>query len=531
MIFSLTVAVLCMGSASAQPTQSIRIAGYHADEYARYYLEREYVQKNFDLIMSGDTPFDLADPSTYYAVSDYATCGDLREGKKFWDSSDPNEGAYLRSIPTYTGSESDEWREYTRYYGSSDFHISWVDVAFEQGLNPKENEGIAPKGPGRGKADFFAAFIEKKKKFIGIFNTNTQGVWYSTNEQCIGFKESILRTTSYVYQFGEIMQLLQAAYDSVDAGCLGSKKNPADICLDAVQKWDGAVGMFVGDIESQRSFYSSSSRYGGSLWMQAEYMCRIYDNCDIDVIGRYSNSPVNYKIMRLFAAGKQATFNGEKDQMKVLQRLISNKLAILGIQGTMRYAWRLSGQSGTPNTLALTKGVDAPGVPASVARDRDVADMGTFAMNILPKVWACSRNAGEILYGEVAIGGPKTVTLNATDNNMRPSVNFDNVKLAFECNYKCLGITCEEVGSLFDGQTVDGTNNGEVDPYGEYVGPLLARSLTCKDGKMATLRPNVGCKRQRGAEKKVCKRFIKRPGVGDRDKLVFSYNAIGINTS
>jgi len=511
MIFSLSVAVLCMGSAKA----TIQIAGYYADDPAQYYLGREWVQKQFDFILSADQPESF----------DYATCDDLALGKVFWDSSDPDEGAYLRSIPTYTGSESDEWGEYTSYYGSSDFHISWVNKAFEQGLNPKDNAGIAPTGSGRGKADFFAAFIEKKK-FIGIFNTNTQGVWYPANKQCVGFKESIRKTTSYVYQFGEIMQLLQAAYDSVDAGCLGSKENPADVCLNAVQKWDGAVGIFVGDIEYRNT--TPSMVLGVTLWSLAEKRCVNFASCginfDSDLIS--DNSPVNYEVMRLFAAGRQATFQGEKDQMKVLQRLISNKLAIGGIQGTMRSAWLLSGQGvgQAPNNLALTRGVDAPGIGTTTARDKEVSRMGTYAMNALPKVWACSRNAEEILYREVAIGGPKTVTLDATDNSMRPSVNFDNVKLAFECNYKCLGITCEEVGSLFDGQTTS------VDVNGNQNGTPLARSLTCKDGKMATLQPNVGCKRQRGAEKKVCRMFTKRPGVNRRNKLEFYYNSIGINT-
>jgi len=473
--------------------------------------------------MSGDTPFVIGDPSTIYDIFDYANCDDLREGKRFWDSSDPNEGAYLRSIPTYTGSESDEWGEYTNYYGSSDFHISWVDVAFEQGLNPKENEGIAPKGPGRGKADFFAAFIEKKK-FIGLFNTNTQGVWYNTNEQCIAFKESILRTTSYVYQFGEIMQLLQAAYDSVKTGCLGSEVNPNRVCFDAVQKWDAAVGIFVGSLEGNGADDNDVRPTGVTFWSQAGKRCANFNKCGIYLDGK-SNSdttPVNFKIMRLFAAGRQATFQGQKDQMKVLQRLISNKLVVGGIQGIMRYAWRLSGQNGPRNQSALTPGVDAPGFGASTAPDQDVGAMSTFAMHVLPKVWACSRNAEKLLYTEVAVGGPKTVTFDATNNGMRPSVNFDNVKLALECNYRCLGITCEEVGSLFDQQTSNGYGGGAT-------GTPLARSVGCNDGKMGTSSPNVGCKRQRGAEKKACKPYVKRPGISGRDKLEFFTNAIGIN--
>jgi len=512
MIFSnaiMAVAVLCMGAAHAQFNNvysTFRIAGYEADQSAIFpYIGRDFIQQSFEFIMSDNNG------------ADSGTCDALQLAKDFWDSSDPNEGAYLRSMPTYTGSESDEWGEYTRYYGSSDFHITWVNVAFEQGLNATVNAGLAPQGPGNGKADFYAAFIDSQP------TPNTQGVWYPGNRNCIGFEESIKKTTSYVYQFGEIMQLLQHAYDFVNGGCSGCIEiTCVNRCLKAVHLWDAAVCIFVGSLEGNGADDNIGGPTGVTLWSLNEKRCANFATCGVTADGDSvsETSSINYAIMRLFAAGRQATFQGEKDQMKVLQRLISNKLAIGGIQGTMRYAWRLSGQGGTrPNKKALTPGLDAPGVGANVAFDKDVAEMGTFAMSILPKVSACSKNAAKLLYAEVAIGGPRTFTLKetATDNSMRPSVNFDNVKLAFECNYKCLGITCEEVGSLFDGQTVNADGSGAP----------LARSVACKDGKMGTLRPNFVCKRQRGMEKKACRSFVKQPGVIGRDKLEFYINAVG----
>jgi len=498
------MAALSFGSAQAQ--DPIQIAGYYADFTAKEYLEKDLVHKNFESVLIDNDGADAG------------TCAALLKGKNFWENNNSNKGAYLRSIPTYTGTESDEWGEYTSYYGSSDFHITWVNQAFRQGLNPTFNAGLSPLGSGNGKANFFAGYINKQA------NPNTQGVWYTGNKNCVGFHESIKKATTYVYQFGEIMQLLQAAYDSVKTGCLGSEVNPNLVCFDAVQKWDAAVGIFVGSLEGNGADDNDVRPTGVTFWSQAGKRCANFNKCGIylDSNSNSDTSPVNFKIMRLFAAGRQATFQGQKDQMKILQRLISNKLVVGGIQGVMRYAWRLSGQDGPRNQSALTPGVDAPGFGASTAPDQDVGAMSTFAMHVLPKVWACSRNAETLLYTEVAVGGPKTVTFDATDNGMRPSVNFDNVKLALECNYRCLGITCEEVGSLFDQQTSNG--------YGEgATGTPLARSVACNDGKMGTSSPNVGCKRQRGAEKKACKPYVKRPGISGRDKLEFYTNAIGIN--
>jgi len=513
MIFSnviMAMAVWCMGSAQAGTT--ITIAGYEADPSADAYLQRDIIQKNFEAIMAdNEGPLD-------------ATCEALQLGKDFWDSNDADKGGYLKSLPTYTGSESDEWGEYTDYYGSSNFHISWVDQAFLQGLNPGTDVGLAPQGTGNGKANFYAAFVNQDDGESGVFYSAATSS--AQAKKCVGFEESVKKATSYVYQFGEIMQLLQNANDLVtNSNCIALRVQSPGSCLDAVKKWDAAVAIFVGSIEQTGADNSVGGPTGYTLWSQAEKRCANFANCGVngDSDSNTDTAPINYKIMALFAAGRQHTLQGQASEMKAIQRLISNKLGVGGIQGTMRYAWRLSGQTGIENTLALTPGIDAPAFGDGPAPDKEVGEMGTFGMASLPKVWACSRNAEEKLYGELQIGGPKTAPLGTYDSSSRPSVNFDNVKLAFECNYYCLGITCEEVGSLFDGQTTTGNNDG---------GTPLERSKTCNDGKMGTsIQNNPTCKKIRGnPEKKRCKPFVKRPGVSGRDKIRFFYNdALTVN--
>merc|ERR1719157_255391 len=232
MIFSnviMAMAVWCMGSAQAGTT--LTIAGYEADPSADAYLQKDNIQRAFENEMSD---FDGAND---------ATCTALADGKAFWDSNDADKGGYLRSIPTYTGSGgsvSDEWAEYTTYYGSDNFHIQWVDKAFEQGLDPLTDYGLTPSGVGNGKADFYKAFINS--------DTSQQGVWYSGIKNCVGFEESVKKATSYVFQFGEIMQLLQHANDLVTgSNCIAQRL--ISPCVTAVQKWDAAVAIFVGSLE------------------------------------------------------------------------------------------------------------------------------------------------------------------------------------------------------------------------------------------------------------------------------------------
>merc|ERR1719157_275249 len=230
MIFSnviMAMAVWCMGSAQAGTT--LTIAGYEADPSADAYLQKDNIQRAFENEMSA---FDGAND---------ATCTALADGKAFWDSNDADKGGYLRSIPTYTGSVSDEWAEYTEYYARDNFHIEWVDKAFEQGLDPSSNKGLAPSGAGNGKADFYHAFIKQG-------TPNEQGIFYSSNKNCVGFEESVKKATSYVFQFGEIMQLLQHANDVVTgSNCIAQRL--ISPCVTAVQKWDAAVAIFVGSLE------------------------------------------------------------------------------------------------------------------------------------------------------------------------------------------------------------------------------------------------------------------------------------------
>ena len=57
-------------------------------------------------------------------------------GENFWDSLSTSEGAYFKSIPTYGQSVgetiSDEWNEYILYTGQDDWHVEWVQEAFDK---------------------------------------------------------------------------------------------------------------------------------------------------------------------------------------------------------------------------------------------------------------------------------------------------------------------------------------------------------------------------------------------------------------
>jgi hypothetical protein len=81
------------------------------------------------------------------------------------------------------------------------------------------------------------------------------------------------------------------------------------------------------------------------------------------------------------------------------------------------------------------------------ADDADVenaeAKGATYAAGILPYVYACNQSLAELVYNNLRIGSQ------ASD------VDFSSVKQAFEDVYECLGITCAEVGGIWNGTSYE----------------------------------------------------------------------------
>ena len=145
-------------------------------------------------------------------------------------------------------------------------------------------------------------------------------------------------------------------------------------------------------------------------------------------------------------------------------------------EGTFRYSWKLSNDN-----------------PAGFSKlDKDVGEAAAFALGVIPKVAACSKRGASKIEKELKVGG--TVA-------GKKKVNLDTVRLAVECNYKCLGVTCEEVGSLFDGSPTPRFNKCDDSADGNNSGPSdIAK-----------------CLKQKGQRKQKCKQFIGNPNIAGRD--------------
>jgi len=384
-----------------------RIAGYMPSTDVSGIAAKDLIQKELQTIMGDEE------------------CNSLIEGEKYYNNGD---GKYLKNLPTYKKNINEEVAVYTKFYGDDTFYDSWVQAAFAGQATDFAN----------GNADF-SAFPN---------NIDDDG-------GCVGQEESVKKATAYTTNFVEVMQFAQLAYDNVDDGCISQQNG----CTDALNAWDSAVATFAGSLEGTDGGNTEDGSYGYALYALADKRCDDYEKCGPSGKSTERTEPatINIRIMELFAAGSQAVYAGDLPMIKYYTKTISEKIGVPLVQGTLRYAYRMSTGS---------------------TKDKEVAEGGVFAFGAFPKLWKCSKKGFSKAYTEMKIGGNKAG---------KKDISFDNVKNAFECNYKCMGIRCDEVGSLYDGDT---------DP----------RSVTCVD-------PSTQCKRPSKAERKKCRKFVGKPGI------------------
>merc|ERR1719148_508711 len=116
-------------------------------------------------------------------------------------------------------------------------------------------------------------------------------------------------------------------------------------CQTAVKYWDAAVAIYVGSIEGD---FGRSGTTGKSNYALANKRCRNFKNCGAERNEGNSKdriSPINTKILAYFSAGQHAAFAGDWALMTDYKKLISAKMVVPWIQGTLRYAWRLSNEA------------------------------------------------------------------------------------------------------------------------------------------------------------------------------------------
>jgi len=384
------------------------------------------------------------------------TCESFALASDFYNS---GPGEYWKDIPTKTTSISGPYDEMQTYYGKDDFLQIWIDKAIKK---TKTNYK-------RGNANFKDAF-------------DPPTVPTPTSGKCVGYEEVLKKVLAYGSTLVEVYQLMQEAIDLAKGGCWWQR----DGCEDAVEHWDAAVAIYVGSLEGQAGGNTVDGSYGKAPFALADKRCRNYGNCGpnngqfYDLKAKYVQSPWNVKILAYFSAGSLAAYYGDWGPMEIYLQLISNASAGPLIQGTFRYYYRLSDLEFGNNSFSTL--------------DKELGEGGAFIFPILPKLWACSTRGEKRAYAEARIGG------GPAGNS---EVDFLAIKLAFECNYRCLGIKCSHVGALYD---------GDASPKPGFE--------ACDDEDNGSINQ---CAKPKGSVKKACRLYVGKPGIKKRDKVKFDF--------
>ena len=214
--------------------------------------------------------------------------------------------------------------------------------------------------------------------------------------------EAIKKGTAYLNIFMYVIRELEDSIDDCNANCDREECND-----DAVSALDEAVAFYTG------SLVRTEGGDGNLLWALAQKRCVNFATCEGSI------AAVNTQIFTLF--------NRMQDNLqKKDKNAIANLMYVPMIQGALRYGY----YSDVRNDQT----------------EKSEAEGATFAAAVLPKVASCSPRDAEIIYDNLKIG------------NTSPA-DFKAIKAAFERNYGCMGITCEDVGGLSDGDKYfDGTS-------------------------------------------------------------------------
>lgn len=298
----------------------------------------------------------------------------------------PNGGCKGASDRATDGCPYADFSMYKNYYGSMDYADKMVSAAIGKG-----STGFASKG----NMDFTQASDQVRK-------------------------EIIKKGTAYMNVYMYVIREFEDAIDDCKAGCAngivsgGVGSNGAScnsLSTASVHAWDEGVAFYTGSLEGAAAGGSADGVFPYRL---AEKRCKNFKTCGAQHNSVTGISYVNTQLFNKLAIGQAKLLMGQCDAVRpVLQEMVALMATPL-IQGTLRYAYKVDRMNGG---------------------DKEKAEGAIFAAAIVPRVYNCNSADGDTIMNNMKIGASST--------------SFAAVKTAFEKNYACMKITCEEVGGLW----------------------------------------------------------------------------------
>jgi len=301
---------------------------------------------------------------------------------------------------------------------SGNLSINGRDYAYTYDVSTDNNNGRTIQGFSKQAEDKMYkcqncpyAEYEKYYKYYGVFDYANKWVLAALEGSQTSFdngnadfsiydyegrEQAVKKGTAYMSVYMYVIRELEDAVDDCQNGCIDCNDDP-------VHAWDEAVAFYTGSTSDQL------------LYALADKRCVNFKTCGTE--GSESStmpSKVNYDIFTQFALGQQSLLEGNCPAVKVAAKRITDLMAVPLIQGTIRYGYKVDKQMG---------------------EEVEMAEGATFAAAVLPRVHACSAVDAKTIYDNMRVGATST--------------NFAAVKTAFENNYECMNIKCNDVGGLY----------------------------------------------------------------------------------
>merc|ERR1719203_760339 len=250
-----------------------------------------------------------------------------------------------------------------------------------------------------------AAFEGRSTEFPNNGNANFAQYTFGGREQ------AIKKGAAYLNVFMYVIREFEDALDDCKSGVLSDN-------YASVNAWDEGVCFYTGSIEGQDGITED----GKLLHQLADKRCIDYKTCGADGVDGEGLAKVNYDIFDMLTLGNYQITRGNCAAARDTVEKIIAKMYVPMIQGSIRYAYKVDKLQGG---------------------EKEKAEGAAFAAAVLPRVNAANPKAAQTIYNNLKVNAGST--------------DHAAVKSAFESVYADMGITCADIGGLW--------NEGEKDYF------------------------------------------------------------------
>lgn len=224
--------------------------------------------------------------------------------------------------------------------------------------------------------------------------------------------EAAIVASAFLNVWMYVVREFEDALDDCAKGCATDQCN-----ANKVNAWDEGVAFYVGSLEG-----SDGSGEGVLQYALADDLCQEFKTCGAKGIDTTGTSQVNHKVYEQFDIGLELLLREECEATRSHKNRLAELMIVPLVQAVLRSVYL-----DTPTEAEKGQGV-------------------AYAATLLPFVHGCNPSDANIIYRNMAYNGKR---------------DFAAVKLALESSYKCIGITCQDVGGLWDnklGQYYEGAS-------------------------------------------------------------------------